>query len=263
MTYKMIAFDMDGTLLSSKKTILPSSIEAIHKAHEAGKEVVLLTGRPMTELVPHVKETEVIRYAVCESGAVIYDFQDSQFIDAMEFTPQDQAVIKAAAMQEEVLVQTMLIGDVCVLSSNPTAPFNPELPFTLLEKNLFDFLLEKRFQKINFYHQNIEARERTYNRLKDTGLSLAREGDISLEITPAGVTKGSGLIRLGNMLGINPEEIIAVGDSYNDITSFKTAGLPIAMGNARDEIKALAKAVVSDNDHDGCAEAIYNYLLND
>lgn len=83
----------------------------------------------------------------------------------------------------------------------------------------------------------------------------------SLELTAAGVNKGTGLVKLCEHLGISVDETIAVGDADNDIAILKTAGLAVAMGNAEEYVKALADVVVADCDHDGCAEAIEKYLL--
>ena len=92
---------------------------------------------------------------------------------------------------------------------------------------------------------------------------LANAEQASLEISAVGVTKGTGLKKLCEHLGISLEETIAVGDADNDIDVLKTAGLSVAMGNANDTVKSICDVVVSDCDHDGCAEVIEKYLLNE
>ncbi|MFC3932540.1 HAD hydrolase family protein [Streptococcus dentapri] len=72
--YQLIAFDMDGTLLTSQKTIAPSSVAAIERAHDAGKQVVLSTGRALSELRIYQQELQDIRYGILASGAFIYNF---------------------------------------------------------------------------------------------------------------------------------------------------------------------------------------------
>ena len=83
----------------------------------------------------------------------------------------------------------------------------------------------------------------------------------SLEITAKGVDKGVGLTMLCEALQIPIAATIAVGDADNDIRVLETAGLAVAMGNAADHIKAISDVTVADCEHDGCAEAIYQYLL--
>ena len=112
--------------------------------------------------------------------------------------------------------------------------------------------------KINLYHRSAESRERTRARLEEAGLAvqLVYAEETSLEVSPAGVSKAEGLSRLCDYLGITLAEAVAVGDAPNDTQALQVAGLPVAMGNATPDIKALAKMVVADNDHDGIAEVV-------
>ena len=112
--------------------------------------------------------------------------------------------------------------------------------------------------KVNLYHRSVESRERTRARLEEAGLAvqLAYAEETSLEVSPAGVSKAEGLSRLCDYLGITLAEAVAVGDAPNDTQALQVAGLPVAMGNATPDIKALAKMVVADNDHDGIAEVV-------
>ncbi|WP_165443472.1 HAD-IIB family hydrolase [Olsenella sp. Marseille-P4559] len=83
----------------------------------------------------------------------------------------------------------------------------------------------------------------------------------SLELSPKDVSKGAALVELCQLLGIPVEKGVAIGDSGNDLDMLRDAGLGIAMGNASSDVLAAADVVVADNDHGGCAEAIYTYLL--
>ena len=114
---------------------------------------------------------------------------------------------------------------------------------------------------MNLYHATAEGRERTRKRLAGLDLVLADAEKTALECSATGVTKGTGLLRLCEYLGVEPEETIAVGDADNDLNILETAGLAIAVGNANEHVKAVAAVVVNDCDHDGCAEAIDKYLL--
>ena len=118
-------------------------------------------------------------------------------------------------------------------------------------------------EKVNFYHRDPEARERTKERLREAGLPVimvnAEKG--SLELSAEGVDKGAGLQKLCEYLKLPLDKTIAVGDADNDITILQKAGLAAAMGNALPNIKKLADVQVSDCDHDGCAEVIEKYLL--
>ena len=117
--------------------------------------------------------------------------------------------------------------------------------------------------KCNLYHTDDASRTRTERRIRDKGLAVevVRAERTSLEISAAGVDKGTGLRELCRQIGVPIHQTIAVGDANNDIGMFRVAGLAVAMGNAESDIQALAGAVVADCDHDGCAEAIDRYLL--
>ena len=118
-------------------------------------------------------------------------------------------------------------------------------------------------QKFNLHFAHVEARERVIAELSGVEVELARSETSSLEFSPAGVSKGSGLAELCHITGLPLEATIAVGDSDNDLPILERAGLAVAMGNARERVRQAAGAVVADNDHDGCAEAIRRFLLGD
>ena len=117
-------------------------------------------------------------------------------------------------------------------------------------------------EKINLYHTDTDARERTLRRLDGMPLEMVYSEITSLEISPRGVSKGTGLHELCSETEIDIRRTIAVGDAPNDLPALREAGLSIAMGNASEEIKTACDVTVADNDHDGCREAILKYLLS-
>ena len=125
------------------------------------------------------------------------------------------------------------------------------------------FALENadRINKINMYHTSPESRARTLERLSGLPLDFTFAETTSLETTPQGVSKGTGLADLCDVLGIPIEEAIGVGDAFNDVPMLKAAGLGAAMGNSNEEAIRAADVVVGDNDHDGIAEVIDKYLM--
>ena len=109
----------------------------------------------------------------------------------------------------------------------------------------------------------MESRTRTKERVQALALpvEMVDAESSSLELTAIGVDKGVGLTKLCEALGIPVSASIAVGDADNDLSVLRAAGLAVAMGNALDSVKAISDVTVADCDHDGCAEAIYKYLL--
>ena len=112
--------------------------------------------------------------------------------------------------------------------------------------------------KINFYHRTPQSRDRTRKRIEEAGLSLALANaeETSVECSALGVSKGQGLRTLASLLGVDVADVVAIGDSYNDVEALRAVGMPVAMGNAPADIRAMARLVVADNDHDGIVEAI-------
>ena len=237
--YKLIGLDMDGTLLNSKKKITPENMAAIEKAFSQGKEVVLSTGRSVAELREYTDIIKGLKYLVCTSGAMVYDLEKEE-------------TIYCAPIPNEVIDKVSEIAetsDVMVILQTTEA---------IAKKTDLDNLASK----INIYHSTPEAREVTKKILSKYDLVFNYAEENSLEVSPANVTKGTGLTWLCNHLGFGINKAIDVGDAENDIDAIATAGLGVAMANAIDKVKEIADVVLeNDCDHSGCAEAIEKYLL--
>ena len=114
--------------------------------------------------------------------------------------------------------------------------------------------------KVNLYHTSVESRDRTVERMKNYDLNLVFAEGTSLEASPKNISKGSGLRELCEILKIGVDECVAIGDGFNDLEILQTAGVGVAMGNARDEIKKIANYVTDDNNHDGVVKAIEKFF---
>ena len=110
--------------------------------------------------------------------------------------------------------------------------------------------------KVNLYHRDRTSRDRNLERMSKLPLSISFAESNNLEASPKNITKASGLRELCKYLNIDISEAVAIGDAFNDREILQTAGLAVAMGNARDEIKKFVDFVTADNDHDGVAAAI-------
>ncbi len=268
---KLIAFDMDGTLLNTAKKISDGTAQAIQKASEAGKIVILATGRSRNELTEYESVLGPVRYGILESGGVLYDFKEEKILERSPLTGPEVEAILALSRQEDVMVQTMSGGRMLIQEEDLYRMDHYQLGYffplfstaaTRVE-DIRAWLMEHRdeVEKINLYHTDTEARERTLLRAKDLMLEKVYSEVTSIEFSPKGVSKGDALLALCRILDIDPEQTIAVGDADNDLALLKTAGLAIAMGNANENVKRAADVIVADNDHDGCKEAIERFLL--
>ena len=269
--YKLIGLDMDGTLLNSKKKITPENMAAIEKAFSQGKEVVLSTGRSVAELREYTDIIKGLKYLVCTSGAMVYDLEKEETIYCAPIPNEVIDKVSEIAETSDVMVilqTTEAIAKKTDLDNLEHFHLNvyKELLNNVATKvdNVFEYCKQKgqSASKINIYHSTPEAREVTKKILSKYVLVFNYAEENSLEVSPANVTKGTGLTWLCNHLEFGINKAIDVGDAENDIDAIATAGLGVAMANAIDKVKEIADVVLeNDCDHSGCAEAIEKYLL--
>lgn len=269
--YKLLALDMDGTLLTSDKRISDRTAVALRQAAEAGTIVALSTGRAAAELLDYQPQIKgVVRYGTLLSGTVMWDFTSGK---ALRTQPIDAKLMRAVVEQglaEDAMVQ--MFNSSCAVMSHRDVARMPEIgqgvyqSLALRRGTLVDDIgayaaaHESEICKINLHHVSRASMEATQQTLERLPLQLAPGESASVEVTPQGVTKALGLEWLCAYLGLSLEETIVVGDGGNDLEVMDIAGLAVAMGNAQPEIQARAQAVVADNDHDGIVEVIEQYL---
>lgn len=268
--YKLIAFDMDGTLLNSEKKISSETLKAIEKAFDKGKEVVFCTGRCIAELKEYIEQIPRLRYIVGVSGALVYDLKEEKEI-YLEEIPKEQVRYMVDVIETEDIMPQMLNHDSIVSKKDSLNMDHFQMgKYTpLFEKvatkvdNIYEYYKQNEIPviKLNLYHTTPENRQKTRDRLEKLGLELVNAETTSLEISAEGITKGTGLEKLAKHLGITMNEMIAVGDADNDIDVLSKVGLSIAMENANEKVKSICDVVVNDCDSNGCAEAIEKYLL--
>lgn len=273
MAYQLIAFDMDGTLLDSAKEVLPSSAKAIADATAAGKDVVICSGRCPAMVEPYARGLPGVRYAIASSGAVLYDLAEKRVLFEEPMDPAALDVALGIASNEDFFSEAFFGAGfyyderyIDELDAFGLAVYRPlyvgcgepsfDLPTQVLRH-------EAPCVKLNMHFRDPAIRERILDELKaaDLPLETVYSERASIELSRRGVSKGTGLLALSKLLGIDPAATIAVGDADNDLEALWAAGLGVAMGNANEAARAAAGAVVATNDEGGCAEAIYKYLL--
>lgn len=270
--YDLIAFDMDGTLLDSNNAVRESSRKAIEDAVKNGKIVAVCTGRAVGEIRDY-KESSLkdVRYFVCENGALLYDSQKKEVLSAEPIPDGELTRIVDIVDGHDAMVVMANYGQ-NTLSSNDARRMEYfhaerykelELKTAVQYENVIEVYRKEHFQveKFNVYAADTKIRDELLEQVCKLPVTTVYAEETGFEVTPLGMSKATGLKKLCEFLEIELEATIAVGDSDNDVEMLKAVGCPIAMGNAMEHVKEVAKVVVADYDHDGCAEAIYNYLL--
>lgn len=270
MKYKLLAVDMDGTVLNSQKKISPRTKSAITELMKRGVYVVVSTGRNLAELADYRDDFKAMNYGIVISGGMIYDFfndkpvkihavDEPTIFKLIDFGLETRAMIHLHTVHKsiarEVDIQNMAAFDMGIYQS------------------MFDRICErcddcKEFVrahpgeviKVNLYHRDKKSRDKNFERIKPLNLSISYAEAFNLEMSPANITKGSGLVELCDFLNIDVAETVAIGDADNDKEILQTAGFSVAMGNASDEIKNLADFVTLDNDNDGVAVAVEKFF---
>lgn len=264
--YKLLTLDMDGTVLNSQKKISPRTLNAINNLINRGVYVVVGTGRNLAELAAYREDFKAMNYGILISGGMIYDFvkdkpikihglDEATIFKLIDFGLDTQAMIhlhtvKYSIAREEDIQNMSAFGmgiyqgmfDKICVRCDDCKEYVRSHPGEVI--------------KVNLYNRSKELRDKNFNRIKLLNLSISFAEAFNLEMSPANITKGSGLVELCDYLKIDIAETVAIGDAYNDREILQKAGLGVAMGNASDEIKQLADFVTLDNDNDGVAFAI-------
>lgn len=270
MEYRLLALDMDGTLLKNDKTISPVTGNAIREAMGNGIAVTLSTGRNYAELVDYPELMAMLKYGILNSGAVIWDFQKGCPVATKLLEPEKIRRVMKAAMAYDTMIHIHTVDHTYALREQMErmaeyhmAVYQPLFrkscePVTDIVRCAEEHINETA--KICIYFTENGPRELLRKELDDGTLELVYSEATSLEVTTPGVTKAYGLEMLCSCLEINPEQTVAVGDADNDLEILKVAGLAVAMGNANERVKACCDIITDDNDHDGIASLIRKYL---
>ena len=260
---RMIALDVDGTMLTSKGTVSAETVRAIRTARERGVKVVLATGRSAPEAVWFSHLAGCDHRAVCLGGAAVADMADGRHLHRWDI-PDGLAASVLELLGGGSLACMVFAGETNLLDPYSDAYFRAVYPFdayldtTVVAEDISVWLKAHGKPLTKVYATGApESFPPLLDRLgRIPGLTLTGSGRDNFEVVAAGVDKGRALCLLGAEWGIAPEEIAAVGDSDNDLAMLRAVGCPVAMGNASDEVKAAAALVTDSNDRDGVAKAI-------
>ncbi|MFZ5969105.1 MAG: Cof-type HAD-IIB family hydrolase [Bacillota bacterium] len=276
---KLIAVDMDGTLLNHWKEISEENIQAIKKAQSMGIEIVIATGRAYFDAKKICEKAGLNLHIISDNGALIHTKNGEQ-ISSITMEKKDVKRIITELEEQNFYYEVFANRGIYTTYSRKKA-------LEEAAKTCHDDLLAEKFQYavniqfgqtgIRFMESNeaiLGEEEKIYSvfalsfdekRLKDgikhfgqmDHLSMISSADNNFELANKLTSKGNALEKLARVLNISLDYTAAVGDSYNDISMLEKANLGVAMGNAHDDIKALCDTVTRTNDENGVA-----YIIN-
>lgn len=272
---KLIAIDLDGTLLNDIVYVSEHNASAIKKAAATGIKVVVCTGRAYHEIPKSVFEIPEFEYFITSNGASITN-RDSEIIYTNPM-PKEVCDIAINTISRSVCLLDLYIDNNAYMQKSQTkeiANFNmPEgaeehiIDYRILVDDIKKFYHEanKPVEKINLFFANAEERTKMVEKLSkiEPLPQMAFSMGNNLEITSNTCDKGRGLEYLCQYLDVDTSELMTIGDSSNDISMLKLAKYSVAMGNSPDYVKSEAAYITDDCKNDGVAAAIEKIVLTD
>lgn len=270
MSYKVVAFDLDGTLLNSERQISPESIIAIERLREQGVQIILVTGRHHVAVRAYHYQLQLDTPVICCNGTYLYDFKEDRVVHGAPLT-QLQARRVLEIMNDDAINMLMYTTDAMnyqYLDDHLRElwtwanQLKPELRPVLREVQL-NQLVDRGdvIWKFVACGEDPAHVQKMVSRLEQQmELSCEWSWHNRVDISAAGNTKGNRLSQLLNDWQISPEQVMAFGDNGNDVSLIQLAGFGVAMGNAVDELKQAADWVTLNNDDNGISHALNKFF---
>ncbi len=275
---RLLVLDIDGTLLNSEDIVTPIVKQAIADARELGVAVALATGRRVGSTRGVVKEIGISLPIVTFNGALVWDTATETAIHELAFSP---AVIRRIvelshqAGLAPILLQGPGHGErIFVQAENGLRPEYLEWFLDPRRSEVDELPLEELVDipgilTIDLFGPEAALKE-LGPQLDELEVQVYDVGQVSTQTDPPnwalnvhmpGASKAAGVQVLAQSLGCTLQDVVAIGDGYNDLPLLEAAGIGVAMGNAHDEVKRRADVVVNGHDEDGVAEAIRRFVL--
>lgn len=264
-SYKLLALDMDGTLLNSQKRVSPRTAQALTRLADRGIPLAFCTGRNRAELGMYLQELSFIRYGVLVSGSIVRDMHTGEIVTSQPLQTSMALHIARVGRCEDAMIHVLCVDQTLIAKKDMNRLEDVEMevyrPLFMESGELVDDVMvamseHEDILKVNLYHTSVESRARSRARLSTSQIVLADSETTSLECTAQGVSKAAGLRGLCAHMGISLEETVMIGDADNDLDALRAVGMPVAMGNAVPEVVRASKLQVADCDHDGIVEAV-------
>ena len=275
---KLVALDLDGTLFDNSSRISERNLTAIRSITDKGIHVVISTGRPF-EGIPfdQIKGTG-INYAITANGSGIYEISTGKCLYENAMDEELVTPILNFLLTRDIHMDAFIGGKCytpiqCVETAQkltvPSSIKNYIITTRTRLDNILQFIHENQLKvqkmTLNFYPAadgTLIDRETVRKFLvSNPSITTVCGGYNNLEFTRADANKGVGLRKLAEILGVNPDATMAIGDTENDLAIIEAAGIGVAMGNATDAVKARADYVTTTNTKDGVAAAIEHFIL--
>lgn len=274
MKYKvrMIAFDLDGTLLTTDKRLTDETRRTLEQAAKRGILLVPATGRPLTGMPAEVLGIPGVRYAVTANGARVVSAEDGKILREKLISVEKARKVLDIYGEYDTLREIYYDGQ-----GYMEARQMEQLDHYVPDPNMAKYMrntrkcvpdLMEKFRQENRAMDKVQAvfacageKEQAFRRIWEMeGVEATGALSYNIEVTAGGINKGEALLWLAGELGIDREEILAFGDGANDADMIRAAGIGAAMEVSVPEVRAAADILAGSNDEDGVARAIQRYI---
>ena len=259
---RLVASDVDGTLLGPDHTVSPRTAAVIGRAVAEGVPFVLVTGRPPRWIPPVATQLGVVRYAVCANGAVLYDVEADRVVSAHALSAEDLGRLAAAVARAlpEATLGVERVGESAFVDQAAQFVAEPDYrhawpgdgpPTEDRARLLARPAVKLLVRDVSLGSEAMVAALRPL--VGDSvDLTFSHSGGL-VEVAPAGVTKATGLAEVAALYGVTAERTVAFGDMPNDLAMLRWAGHGVAMGNAHPEVAAAADEITATHGDEGVA----------
>ncbi|MEG0386956.1 sugar-phosphatase [Niameybacter sp.] len=265
--YKLIALDMDGTLLKDDKTISEATKKAIEQAKDRGVKVVLASGRPIDGIERYLEELDLLSgqdFVISFNGAIVQNTKTKEIVSRITLNGQDLVELYTLAQKLRVNIHAFSKeGCITPMMSKYSLHEGEINGIPVKEVDYNELSPEEEIIKIMMVDEP-DVLEKAISQLPQDvyeKYTVVRSAPFFLEFLHKQVNKGTGVESLAHILDIERKDIICMGDAGNDEHMIRYAGLGVAMENAFDEVKEMADFVTKSNEEDGVAYVINKFIL--
>ncbi len=252
--YKLIALDMDGTLLNDEKKITQKTKQELQRLVEKDIKIVMCTARPIYRIRDYLEELNLMKtkqYTVAFNGSVIYE--NLNFIKLTDNFLTKEQISEILKLAMQIKIYTALYYENGKIEKSEV---NSEI-------EIFEDISEREIYKIVFF-DNPESIKHIYEEAKSrlgSICEITNSESTRIEFVQKRINKAKALEYICKINNIDSKDVIAIGDGDNDIDMIKFAGLGVAMGNAVDELKYIADYVTNSNNEDGIANVLQRFFV--
>lgn len=266
MKYQLIALDVDGTLLNDDHVVTEQNIKTIQEVSKQGAEIVLCTGRGPQNSIPFMEQMGLTGYVISHNGAATATVETREIVHQYPMDPIALEVYLNFCRERGIHfdVNTAFEMYVDSVEGLPVEARNMYENYLMMPSNLPPLTeIKEPIVKFTLFGES-KVMDEAYAELSQWTIdfNVLRSGEFFIDFMHPDASKGNALKQLAAKRGIKQENILAIGNYYNDITMLTYAGMGIAMDNSPVEVKAAANDITLSNNEHGVHEALVKYCLS-